>query len=471
MSDRRPRLRGAAEGFESTLVLPTGAPASPRPESGGAPPRRARRFGLRRQRKGRGSPAGTGAARALLCAFALFCVPAAGASPEVVVSIKPIHALVAGVMGETGEPRLIVPGVASPHTYQMRPSEAAALHAADLVVWVDETLESFLADPIANLGSGAEILALHQVPGLRLLRNRSGGPWPAGAPHRHEDEHAADHHDDEHAAGHHEDEHAAGHHDDEHAAGHHEDEHAADGHHEDEHAAGHHDDEHAAGHHDDEHAAGHHEDEHAAGHHEDEHAADHHEDEHAADHHEDEHAAGHHDDHHGEFDMHIWLDPHNARRIVDAVAESLARLDPGHAATYRRNAAAMRARITSLEESLRARLAPVRSRAFIVFHDAYQYFERSFGLHAVGAVALGHARLPGAKRLSSLRRALVERDVRCLFVEPQFEPRLALGVVASTEVRIGTLDPLGADLAAGPEAWFELLRRMGDSFVECLGDA
>ena len=385
-----------------------------------------------------------GAARALLCAFALFCVPAAGASPEVVVSIKPIHALVAGVMGETGEPQLIVPGVASPHTYQMRPSEAAALHAADLVVWVDETLESFLADPIANLGSGAEILALHQVPGMRLLRNRSGGPWPAGAPHHHDDEHAAGHHDDEHVAGHHDDEHAAGHHDDEHAAGHHDDEHAA----------GHHDDEHAADHHDDEHAAGHHDDEHADGHHDDEHAAD-----------------GHHDDHHGEFDMHIWLDPHNARRIVDAVAESLARLDPGHAATYRRNAAAMRARITSLEESLRARLAPVRSRAFIVFHDAYQYFERSFGLHAVGAVALGHARLPGAKRLSSLRRALVERDVRCLFVEPQFEPRLALGVVASTEVRIGTLDPLGADLAAGPEAWFELLRRMGDSFVECLGDA
>ena len=416
MSDQRPRLRGAAEGFESTLVLPTGAPASPRPESGGAPPRRARRFGLHRQRKGRGSPAATGAARALLCAFALFCVPAAGAAPEVVVSIKPIHALVAGVMGETGEPRLIVRGVASPHTYQMRPSEAAALHAADLVVWVDETLDSFLADPIANLGSGAEILALHQVPGLRLLRNRSGGLWSAGAPHHHEDEHAADHHDDEHAADHHDDEHADGHHDDEHAA-------------------------------------------------------DHHDDEHAADRHDDEHAADRHDDHHGEFDMHIWLDPHNARRIVDAVAESLARLDPGHAATYRRNAAAMRARITSLEESLRARLAPVRSRAFIVFHDAYQYFERSFGLHAVGAVTLGHARLPGAKRLSSLRRALVERDVRCLFVEPQFEPRLALGVVASTEVRIGTLDPLGADLAAGPEAWFELLRRMGDSFVECLGDA
>ena len=169
--------------------------------------------------------------------------------------------------------------------------------------------------------------------------------------------------------------------------------------------------------------------------------------------------------------MHIWLDPYNARRIVDAVAESLARLDPGHAATYRRNAAAMRARIGTLEESLRARLAPVRSRAFIVFHDAYQYFERTFGLHVVGAVALGHARLPGAKRLASLRRTLVERDVRCLFVEPQFEPRLARSVVASTEVRIGTLDPLGADLAAGPDAWFELLGRMGDSIVECLGDA
>ena len=461
MPERRSLFRTTPTRFESPPALPTEAPASPRPESVGASPRRARSFGRYRRRKGWGIPAGKRLARAALCALALPGVAAAGAVPEVVVSIKPIHSLVAGVMGEAGEPRLIVHGAASPHTYQMRPSEAAALHAADLVVWVGEDLELFLSDPIADLGSGAEILTLHQVPGIRLLPNRSGGVWGASHDHGHEDDHAAGHdeeHEDDHAAGHdgdHEDDHAAGHdgeHEDDHAAGH-------DGEHEDDHAAGH------DGEHEDDHAAGHdeeHEDDHAAGHdgeHEDDHAAGHDEE------HEDDHA-------HGEIDMHIWFDPHNARRIVDVVAASLARLDPERAATYRRNAAAMGERITALEKSLQVQLAPVRSRAFVVFHDAYQYLERAFGLRgAAGAVTLGPDRLPGAKRLASLRRVLVEREVRCLFIEPQFEPRLALALVDATEVRIGTLDPLGADLAAGPDAWFDLLRRMGDSLAGCLGDA
>ena len=94
------------------------------------------------------------------------------AVPKVVVSLKPIHALVAGVMGDIGEPWLIVRADASPHTYQMRPSEAAALHDADLIVWVGETLETFLARHIASLGTGADIVTLHRTDGMRLLRNR-----------------------------------------------------------------------------------------------------------------------------------------------------------------------------------------------------------------------------------------------------------------------------------------------------------
>ena len=329
----------------------------------------------------------------MLCALALLHASVAGAAPEVVVSIKPIHALVAGVMGDAGEPRLIVPGAASPHTYQMRPSEAAALHAADLVVWVGEALETFLAGPVENLGSGAEILTLYRAAGMRLLRNRRGGTWSEGA-----------------------------------------------------HTTGHGEDDHAPGHDEDAHAPGHDEGAHAFGH-----------DEH-------DHAPG-----HGEIDMHVWLDPHNARRMVDAVAASLARLDPERAATYRQNAASTRARIDVLERSLRVRLAPVRSRSFVVFHDGYQYFERAFGLNGAGALTLGPSRLPGAKRLASLRRALVEREVRCMFIEPQFEPRLAHSLVASTGVRTATLDPLGTDLEAGPDAWFEILRRLGDGFADCLG--
>ena len=170
----------------------------------------------------------------------------------------------------------------------------------------------------------------------------------------------------------------------------------------------------------------------------------------------------------GELDAHIWLDPGNARRIVETVAAALARIHPEGAATYRGNAAAMRARIEVLEASLRQRLAPVRSHAFVVFHDGYQYFERAFGLNGIGAVTLGPARLPGAKRIASLRRALAERDARCVFIEPQFEPRLAQTVIGRTVVRTAVLDPLGADVAAGADAWFTILRRMGDAVAACL---
>lgn len=298
----------------------------------------------------------------------------ARAAPEVVVSIKPVHALVAGVMGETGMPRLIVDGVASPHTYQMRPSDAAALRNADLVVWVGGTMETFLARPIASLGTDAEVVTLQHATGMQLLPYREGGLWKAGPREAGETENS--------------------------------------------------------------------------------------------------HGRARGDDQgHDRLDTHIWLNPANARRTVEAVAAALARIHPEGAAAYRRNADTMQARITALESTLRQRLEPVRSRAFVVFHDGYQYFERAFGLNGIGAVTLGPARLPGAKRLASLRRALVEREVRCVFTEPQFEPRLVETVIERTAVRTAVLDPLGADVAAGSNAWFVILRRMGDTIAECLGDA
>ena len=324
----------------------------------------------------------------------LHSAPGAYAAPEVVVSIKPIHALVAGVMDGIGTPRLIIEGGASPHTYQMRPSEAEALQTADLVVWVDETLEAFLERPIASLGAGAEIVTLHRVAGMRLLRNREGGIWDSSSTQLHDDENADTHADA-------------------------------------------HDDTHADTHDDDAHDSEDHGHDHA----------------------------------HGELDAHIWLDPRNAARIVEVVAEALTRIHPEEAAAYRRNAASMRARIEALEASLRKQLAPVRRHAFVVFHDGYQYFEHAFELNGIGAVTLDPTRLPSAKRLTSLRRALVERDVQCLFTEPQFEPRLALTVIEGTEVRTAVIDLLGADVAAGPDAWFGIMRSLGDSIAGCLGGA
>ena len=305
--------------------------------------------------------------------FAALCALLAPQAPRaqdltVVVSIKPVHSLVAGVMGETGKPVLLLKGAASPHTYQMRPSEARTLSRAKLIVWIGENMETFLHRAVETLGSRATVVTVHETPRMRLLRNREGGIWE-------EDDHDERHVDE-------------------------------------------------------------------------------------------------HDDHgheHGEYNMHVWLEPGNARRIVDVVADALIRVDPGRAEAYRANAAATRKRIAALDSSLRDRLSPVRGRAFVVFHDAYQYFERAYGLEGKGAVAVDPARAPGARRLVELRAALAEHKVRCVFTEPQFEPDLVRTLVEGTDVRTAALDPIGVGIRPGPDAWFEVMRGLGDSIAGCLG--
>ena len=131
----------------------------------------------------------------------------------------------------------------------------------------------------------------------------------------------------------------------------------------------------------------------------------------------------------------------------------------------------MRMRIDMLETSLGVQLAPVRQRAFIVFHDGYSYFEHAFDLNSKGAVAVDPARPPGAKRLAELRAALAEHDVRCVFTEPQFEPDLIQTVIEGSTVRTAPLDPLGATVEPGPDAWFDMMRGLGDAVAGCLGDA
>ncbi len=112
----------------------------------------------------------------------------------------------------------------------------------------------------------------------------------------------------------------------------------------------------------------------------------------------------------------------------------------------------------------------MRSLPYLVFHDAYQYFERHYGLSPVGAVSTGPERPPGARRVYEVRRRIAERDIRCVFTEPQFRPALVRTVVEGTPARIAVLDPLGADIEAGPEAWFILMRRLGESLLSCLGE-
>ncbi len=167
-------------------------------------------------------------------------------------------------------------------------------------------------------------------------------------------------------------------------------------------------------------------------------------------------------------DPHIWLDPVNAQRIVAALAARLAELDPANAAAYRANADAVTARIDALDADLARTLQPVQDVPYVVFHDAYHYFEDRYGMRAVGSITLSPDRQPGARRLVEIRGKIADLDARCVFREPQFAPDLVKTVVENTAASVATLDPLGVDHAAGPDAYLEMMRDLGASLRGCL---
>ena len=183
---------------------------------------------------------------------------------------------------------------------------------------------------------------------------------------------------------------------------------------------------------------------------------------------EEEHAHGEHAD---GIDPHAWLDPENAKLWLGAIAAALAEADPENAQTYARNAAEGRAELDALLAELSEMLDPVRGRPFIVFHDAYHYFEHRFGMEAAGAISLGDASSPSPARIGEIRETVRETGARCVFGEPQFAPDLIETVVEGTEARAATLDPLGASLNPGPELYVELIRRLAGDLLDCLGPA
>ncbi|WP_240643477.1 zinc ABC transporter substrate-binding protein [Paracoccus siganidrum] len=172
-------------------------------------------------------------------------------------------------------------------------------------------------------------------------------------------------------------------------------------------------------------------------------------------------------DHHG-HDPHAWLDPQNARLWLGVIAERLAGLDPENAETYAANAAAGQAELDALSGQIEAALAPVRAAPFVVFHDAYQYFETRFGVTAAGSISLADASDPSPARIAEIQRKVAELGVTCAFAEPQFNPGLIDTVFRGTEARIGTMDPLGSALQPGTQLYPQLLTEMADSLVACL---
>ena len=176
-----------------------------------------------------------------------------------------------------------------------------------------------------------------------------------------------------------------------------------------------------------------------------------------------------HDDHdghaHGEFDPHIWLDPINAKAMLNEMAEHLIENDPKNEAKYKSNLAKALQEIDKLTIDVMTDLSS--SVSSIVFHDAYQYFEERFNVKVLGAFTVNTDVMPGAEQLAEIREIIEHDKVACVFSEPQFNPDIINAVAKDMKIKTGVLDPLGATLDPGKDLYFNLIRNMSASFKGC----
>lgn len=308
----------------------------------------------------------------VLLASLLWAAPSIAAPKRIIASVMPVHSIVSAVMGDVGQPDLLLQGKMSEHRASFTPLQVARLADADLVFIVGHGLEAKLAQLSGTeTVNGKHFVELADAPGIMTLPVREGGAWEA---HHHEDGDVADGQSHDHDA-----------------------------------------------------------------------------------------AEG-----ILTFDPHVWLDPRNAKAMAEAVAAALAASDPDNAATYAANAKAFAAAVDQTTTDIEAKLAPVKDKPFIVFHDAFQYFEARFGLAGVGSISDVSALAPSAERLKTVRDRIAQADAVCVFREPQYDSKVVDTVIEGTGTRSGILDPIGADLSPGPSAYSELLRNLTTELASCL---
>ncbi|MCB1755230.1 MAG: zinc ABC transporter substrate-binding protein [Gammaproteobacteria bacterium] len=330
---------------------------------------------------------------AILFFSLVFCQPSIAASGKplddqsVVVTIKPLHSLVQAVLGDSARADLLLEGAATPHGYQMKPSEQRAVLHADVVFFIDANMESFLAKSLNVLDPQTLQVPLADVAGIDLLKKRSGEEWEKHDHAHHEEPDEHDHDDHEHG-------------------------------------------------HDDE-----------------------------------ESAADKHAEHGFDSDLHIWLDPQNAIKMVEAIRASLSGRFPEQAGVFADNASALVEQLRLLDAALGQQLSGLEQRPFVVFHDAYGYFEKRYGLQGVGSILLDPQISPSISQIRKIRERISESGAVCIFSEPQFSASLLDTVMEGLSVRRGVLDPLGSDIEPGAAHYFSTLRALAQGFADCLSGA
>ncbi len=336
-----------------------------------------------------------------VCLAAFLTTSAFAEAPRVVVSLKPIHSIVANIMKGVGEPALLLDGEVDPHTYTLKPSEAKLLQDAQLIFWVGPKMEEFLDGPLESIGSAANAVALMEGDDKHAGHEEHG---------KHEDEHNHEKHA----------EHDDGHKEDDHAGHKHEDEHKHDDHKEEAHDS--------------------------------------------HDHDEDKH------DEHAQKDAHIWLDPVGMEETVSDITSALAKTDPANKTIYETNAKQLLLRMKELSLQVESAFSGTKKDGFLTGHDAFELFEKHYGLTSAGSITHHQEAKPGAARIRELQAMIASGKVRCILTEPQSDQGLIRVLTENATVKTASVDPSGSTFQPGPELYFSLINAIAGAFRECLTD-
>lgn len=176
---------------------------------------------------------------------------------------------------------------------------------------------------------------------------------------------------------------------------------------------------------------------------------------------------GHEGHHHEGVDPHIWLGPTQALVIANALSETLSAQDPANAERYRANLLAFKAKVEAKDKVIAEQMKAVNQKGYFVFHEAYGYWERHYGMSSKGHFTVSPERRPGAKTLVEIRKALEEKKASCIYAEPQFSPAVIESVARNTGAKVLLLDEVGEQVPLGPDGYPRFMQQLADAFAEC----
>ena len=277
---------------------------------------------------------------------------------KIITTIKPLHSILLNIVDTDVD--LLLDSNFSPHDFKLKPSDMNKLNDADILIYIDESIETFIERPLASIKNDVKTIKILGNANLSLLPIREGGVWE-----------------------------------------------------------------------------------------------------------EEDHGDGHHHDH-GDYDAHVWLSNENVIKMTKFLIKELSKINPDKKNIYKANAKVFIKKLKDNSKKVKKELASVKNKPYIVFHDAYQYFENENSLNSVGSISLNPEISPTPKRIQEIKSKIKKDNVVCLFREPQFPSRIVQTVIQDTNAKEGELDPVGFNLVPGKNLYFELINNLSKGLRNCL---